>query len=283
MSASGRIGTFVLGLVAVFLAAAGVGSLVEPADTESGGHAGERHGGLERVAGGYALDLGSTSFAPTEPAELGFVVRAAEGEPVTEFDRVHERRMHLIVIRRDGRGFQHLHPEMGRGGAWTVPIELAEPGPYRAFADFSVGGERQTLSSDFTVSGGGVELRPFPAPRPLVAAGGGYEVRLDAGDAVAGEPASLGFSVGRSGEPIGDLDPYLGAGGHLVALREGDLAFLHVHPEDADGHGHGGHEGGGGKVAFGATFPTAGRYRLYLQFRHEGIVRTAAFTVEVPR
>ena len=65
-----------------------------------------------------------------------------------------------------------------------------------------------------------------------------------------------------------ETEPYLGAGGHLVALREGDLAFLHVHPGD---HG----------VAFDTTFETAGRYRMFLQFKHEGRVQTAAFTREV--
>ena len=58
---------------------------------------------------------------------------------------------------------------------------------------------------------------------------------------------------------------YLGAGGHLVALREGDMAFLHVHPT-------------GDGPSFAATFPTPGRYRLVLQFRHDGRVRTVAFT-----
>src|SRR5829696_8378139 len=65
-------------------------------------------------------------------------------------------------------------------------------------------------------------------------------------------------------------EPYLGARGHLVALREGDLAYLHVHPS-------------GNSVAFATGFPTAGRYRLYLQFKHDGRVHTAAFTCEVAR
>ena len=56
---------------------------------------------------------------------------------------------------------------------------------------------------------------------------------------------------------------------------EGDLAFLHVHPEET--------EGAANEIVFDATFPTAGRYRLYLQFRHEGVVRTVEFTVAVPR
>jgi hypothetical protein len=69
-----------------------------------------------------------------------------------------------------------------------------------------------------------------------------------------------------------DVDPYLGADGHLVVLRQGDLAFLHVHPS-----GNAGDEA----VAFEATLPTAGRYRMFLQFRHDGRVHTAEFTEEV--
>ena len=84
----------------------------------------------------------------------------------------------------------------------------------------------------------------------------------------AGREAELRFEVTRDGEPV-TTEPYLGAGGHLVALREGDLAFLHVHPTDG--------------LGFMATFPSPGRYRLFVQFKHEGEVRTAAFTQVVGR
>jgi hypothetical protein len=67
--------------------------------------------------------------------------------------------------------------------------------------------------------------------------------------------AELGYAITRDGKPV-ETEPYLGAGGHLVALREGDLAFLHVHP-------------------------TEGRYRLFLQFKVDGRVETVAFTREV--
>jgi hypothetical protein len=92
-------------------------------------------------------------------------------------------------------------------------------------------------------------------------------VRLDSGAPHAGKEADLSFTITRNGQEV-SVDPYLGANGHLVALRDGDLAFLHVHPHDDD-------------VAFAATFPTPGRYRLFLQFKHEGQVHTAAFTQEV--
>lgn len=275
-----KIALFLLGLVVVFGASAALGSAIEPAATEEDGmeetmdaHAMEETAhepaGLGVSGDGYALRMGPSQMQRGEERELRFTIEA-DGQPVTEFDELHERRMHLIVVRRDGAGFRHLHPEMDAAGTWAVPVEFRAAGVYRAFADFSVGGEQRTLATDLFVSGGEFEARSFPAPQPL-AETDGYEVRLAAGDPVAGEPAELEFSVSRDGRPVEDLAPYLGAKGHLVALREGDLAFLHVHPE--------GHEVAAEEIEFAATFPTAGRYRLYLQFKHGATVHTAEFTV----
>jgi len=277
-----RVALFVAALAAVFGVAAALGSVVEPVGTEEsdshGAHAsdGAEHqpAGLGVVEGGYAVRFAPTQFQRDEPGELRFAIATAEGERVTEFDELHERRMHLIVVRRDGTEFRHLHPEMNASGTWSVPVRFGEAGVYRAFADFSVDGEQHTLAGDLFVSGGEFDSRPFPAPRPLDETDG-YEVRLRAAEPVAGQPTSLAFTVSQSGRPVDDLQPYLGAKGHLVALREGDLAFLHVHPEES--------EGAADKIVFEATFPTAGRYRLYLQFRHEGVVRTVEFTEVVPR
>ncbi|HEX6601954.1 MAG TPA: hypothetical protein VF030_04880 [Solirubrobacterales bacterium] len=304
-----RIGLFVVGLLLVFGAATAIGAAVEPTEIESDQeHSGETmsthtaatgtaHGGHEEAhkpaglgiaEGGYALRLDPTQWERGETRELSFTIDGPDGRPVSEFDELHERRMHLIVVRRDGAEFRHLHPEMDAAGTWAIPVEFAQPGVYRAFADFSVEGDQHTLAGDLFVSGGEFEARPFPPAQPLDSTDG-YEVRLRAGEPRAGEPTSLTFAVSENGHAVHGLQPYLGAKGHLVALREGDLAFLHVHPEEAEGeHGHGdeaahGHEAGANEIAFAATFPTAGRYRLYLQFRHEGVVRTVEFTVEVPR
>jgi hypothetical protein len=285
-----RVALFVAALAIVFGAAAALGSVVEPVGSEEtmtpqgaaadshGEHASEDTGhqpaGLGVAEGGYAVRFAPTQHQRGEPGELRFAIEAADGEPVTGFDELHERRLHLIVVRRDGTEFRHLHPEMDASGTWSVPVRFGEAGVYRAFADFSVGGEQHTLASDLFVSGGEFESRPFPAPRPLDAIDG-YEVRLLSGDPVAGEPTSLTFRVSENGLSVDDLQPYLGAKGHLVALREGDLAFLHVHPGES--------ERAADEIAFKATFPTAGRYRLYLQFRHGGVVRTVEFTEVVPR
>jgi len=123
-----------------------------------------------------------------------------------------------------------------------------------------------TLGSDLSVPG---ELVPQPLPEPAaVAQVDGFTVALT-GELAAGRESELILSVSRDGKPVTDLQPYLGAYGHLVALREGDLAYLHVHPGDG--------------LSFMSELPSAGRYRLFLQCKHDGVVRTAPFTLEVPR
>ena len=199
--------------------------------------------------------------------QLAFRILDEHGETVRDFDEEHTKRMHLILARRDLSGFQHLHPEQRADGAWSTRVRLDDAGSYRLFADFSHEDEPRTLATDLRVDGP-ADLRPLPDPEPTAVSDGGYDVRLDAGEVHPGEEADLRFTVAKDGEPV-RTEPYLGAGGHLVALREGDLAFLHVHPAN---------EAGSSEIGFGATFPTAGSYRLFLQFQHNGRVQTVAFT-----
>lgn len=79
----------------------------------------------------------------------------------------------------------------------------------------------------------------------------------------------------QQGEPVSNLDPYLGALGHLVALQEGDLAYLHVHPEETSLDS--------GRVEFGARFPTPGRYRLFLQSKPDGTLITTQHDIRIGR
>jgi hypothetical protein len=222
---------------------------------------------------GLRLDLQTGTLPRGRAAELAFRILGPDGRAVRDFDVEHERRMHLIVVRRDLTGFQHLHPRRDAGGRWSVPVTLPEAGVYRAYADFSTGGRALTLAGDLVVPG------PF-RPRALAAASAidetaGYRAELSAHGLAPGGDAELAYDVRRSSAPVAGLEPYLGADGHLVALREGDLAFLHVHPEES--------EGVEGRIRFGASFPSAGRYRLFMQFKHDGRVQTVAHTVAVPR
>ena len=227
-------------------------------------------GGLAVSAGGYTLRAEPTIFEVGGKETFGVRILDQAGREVHDLDEQHGQLMHLIVVRRDLTHYQHLHPSLDENGRWSVPLALPEPGVYRAFADFSVGGEPLTLGVDLSASG---ELRVEPLPSPInaVRVEGGYEVLLEAETPTAGAASLLGFRVRHEGAEVDDLEPYLGALGHLVALREGDLAYLHVHPTG----------GAGSQIEFHAEFPSEGRYGLFLQFAHAGVVRTATFIVEI--
>jgi hypothetical protein len=284
MTAVTKLTGFTLLLALVFGAAAFAGSRLdvhpgkparEPAAMAPMG-AEPAHGG-EMVAqpvrglgisdNGLTLELARHRATPGKRFVLAFRIVDARGQTVRDFDLEHTKRMHFIVVRRDMTGFQHLHPTEAGDGKWSVPVTLREPGTYRVFADFSVDGKPHTLADDLAVDGA-VRTRELPAPASSVDVDG-LGVRLAEGASRAGVESRLAFDVTRDGTPVA-VQPYLGAKGHLVALRRGDLAFLHVHP-DAD------------RPEFMATFPTAGRYRLFLQFRSGGRVHTAAFTQAVAR
>lgn len=297
MNTPSRLAGFTAVVVAVFGAAAGIGAAVgpldEPAeemaehamdDDESGHDAGahgsgetsaaaEVPGGLMVSQDGYTLDLSDPRPAGSDAAPLRFRIIGPDGSPVTEYTEEHGKRLHLIVVRRDLTDYQHVHPTLDDTGTWSVPADLSEAGDYRVFADFVPrGGEGLTLGADLSVPGE-YEPRPLPAPT-RTATVGDYTVDLD-GTLVPGEQSKLTLSVSKDGRPVTDLQPYLEAYGHLVALRDGDLAYLHVHPDGAPGDGS--TEPGPG-ITFYAETPSTGAYRLFLDFRHQGVVRTAEFT-----
>jgi hypothetical protein len=277
-----RIITFIAALALLGAAAALAGAAIEPhgedpaADDErAGGHAEDAmagHAAPDPVRGlavaedGLRVVVDDPELRRDRSEQLRFRIVDARGRTVRDFDVEHEKRMHLIVARRDLATFQHLHPEQQADGSWSVDVRLGEAGSYRLFADFARDGQAFTLASDLRVDGR-ADLRPLPSPGDTAVSDGGYDVRLEAVEPHLGEEARLRSTITKDGVPV-ETEPYLGAGGHLVALREGDLAFLHVHPGD-DG------------VVFDTTFATAGRYRLFLQFKHEGRVQTVAFTREV--
>jgi hypothetical protein len=230
-------------------------------------------GGLAVSSGGYTLLAAPLIVEPGHETNLRLCVADSLGNTVRDFETQHERGLHLIVVRRDLAHFQHLHPAFGEDGTWSVSLTLNEAGSYRAFADFFVSGGAGARTLGIDVAAPGVFV-PVPA-RALatVARVAAYDVQLDGGPWKAGTSAELICSVRQHGEPVLDLEPYLGAGGHLVILREGDLAYLHVHALPSEGRTS--------RIRFRTEFPSAGRYQLFLQFSHRGAVQTAQFAVEV--
>jgi len=292
MNVPSKLAAFGLGLIAVFAAAAAVGHGVGPviaADSggtaHDGGHgiqppdspadaAQAVPGGLAATQDGYTLRLAQDRFDAGPGADLRFTIARADGRPETDFTPTHDKPLHLIVVGRDMSDFQHVHPRMLDDGSWAVSVQFANGGAYKVFADFAPATQpgAMTLATDVLVAGA-------HQPEPLPAVSGtavvnGYSVTLT-GALEPGRESRVTLSVSKDGRPVNDLQPYLGAYGHLVALRAGDLAYLHVHP---DGEPDDGRTLPGPDVPFIVEIPSSGYYRLYLDFMHDGVVHTAAFT-----
>jgi hypothetical protein len=269
-----KLSSYAMGLILIFGAAAGAGRVIGPdQQPEAAPKHGEAHaptgaaeqhlpGGLQIAQDGYRLNPVTTRLSTGAAQRFAFQVLGPDGKPVTTYTENHEKDLHLILVRRDMSGYQHLHPALKADGTWSIPLSVDTPGQYRVLADFqpSAAAEALTLGVDVPAPG---DYQPVALPQPATTAEvDGYRVTLD-GDLGTG---ALGFTVSRDGRTVTDLEPYLGARGHLVVLREGDLAYLHVHPASADA------------LAFQAEVPSPGVYRLYLDFQHGGKVRTAEFT-----
>ena len=272
MKAGHKVIAFIVGLAAVFAVSVWIGNAVTPQEATTAVTQ-EVPGGLQTTQDGYTLALDNSIATANPDVPLKFQILSPTGAAVQRYVETHEKLLHLIVVRNDLAVFQHVHPTLDDQGTWSVPLNLSRAGDYRVFADFMpTGGPALTLGANLHVAGK-YDPQPLP-PASQTAKVDDYTVTLS-GTPKANEASMLTLSVSRDGKPVDDLQPYLGAYGHLVAVRAPDLAYLHVHPM-SDGTAASGPE-----IGFHTTFPSAGSYRLFLDFQHGDVVRTAAFTVNI--
>nr|WP_221381409.1 copper resistance protein CopC [Actinoplanes polyasparticus] len=241
-----------------------------------GGPATVEAAGTTVSAGGYTLQPVRRSQPAGRAVDYAFRIVGADRQPATRFAVVHDKPLHMVVAGRDLAGFQHLHPTMSPDGLWSVPLALPRSGAYRIFADFTVAtadGATTTplvLGVDHHVPGATTETALPPAATQAEA--GPFTVTME-GAPKAGSTVPISFRVARSGAPgPATLERYLGAYGHLVVLREGDLGYVHVHPDP---------ELADGAIRFNVSVPGAGRYRAFLEFQVGGKVDRAEFTLDL--
>ena len=276
MRAGVKLGAYGLALVVVLGVGAAVGTAAGPIDVGgSSSHASDDHDANDSMieaselpAGGLLVAQDGYRFVPddrlADAGQFTFTIVGPDGHPVTTYDELHDRELHLIVASRDLHEYAHLHPVRDAGGRWTADLPAFAPGSYRAFADFEPAGAGQyTLGVDLVVPGPTVAIEPLE--EQLTDTVGGYDVTLSA------DGSDVTITVHRNGEVV-TTEPYLGAAGHLVALRDGDLAYLHVHPLDDEP---------AGPVRFAVQVPSDGLYALFFDFKVDGAVHTARFVLDV--
>ncbi len=242
-----------------------VGSVSEPPPRhdeahDDGGHEGMTTDGAADIPGGlmvsqdgYTLQLADQQAPPGVGVPISFTITGPDGHPVTAYDVEHEKQLHLIAVRRDFSGFQHVHPVLGAGRHLD---DGARPdlGPVARLRRLQGDRSRRAHARRRPRRQRRLPSRPTVPTESRTSDVDGYTVTI-AGDLDAGADAELTLSVTRDGTPVTDLEPYLGAYGHLVALRAGDLAYLHVHPDGAPGDGT---TEPGPDVVFYAAVPSAG-------------------------
>jgi hypothetical protein len=204
------------------------------------------------------------------------VTDAATGAAVRDFERVHEYPLHLFVVSEDFRDFHHVHPVMDARGNWSVPWRAAQRGRYWVYGDFlPVGGAPQMLQRMISVEASSRADRERESSKsPL---NGTLSTSTSTPTLRTGDEARITIALtdAKSGAPVNDLEPYLGAWGHLFVQHEGRDEALHAHPDSTAT------TPGGAAIAFDVLFPRAGTWRLWLQVQRRGAIITLPFVVQV--
>jgi hypothetical protein len=226
-----------------------------------------------------------------KPTHLSLLVTEQKaGEPINQFDIIHDKLMHLIIVNsEDLSHFAHIHPKLSKeAGIFHIVHTFAKAGKYKMWIDVKPKGGMQILTAfPFNVEG-----QPVHSPlnitsdkaflREVVIDGRRYQISLSCQPEhlVAGMNIKMTFKISdANGKPISNLEPLMAAGGHCVIIDAEAREFLHVHPaEEVDNAVE---WRGGPFVSFLANFPKPGLYRAWGQFQHEGRLLTADFTFEV--
>jgi hypothetical protein len=242
------------------------------------GNHGNGHGGMKTpVAATTTAKLTASNVQAGTATKLVIDIKSQSGQPVDKFETFQTKLMHLIIVSDDLQTFDHIHPVYQQKGRFEVQANFPYGGKYMLFSDYKPAGQAEQVSL-MPVKVSGKPAAAVQMDFTKVKAIGETKVQLITSNVKAGQMAMLAFKLQQAnGQPIADLQPYLGERGHLVIVRQTDALtradYLHAH---ADAQ-----MGGASEVHFMTTFPQPGKYKLWGQFNRGGQIVTADFWVNV--
>ena len=263
----------------------------------------------------YAKVSSPTAVEAGQPVTLEIKLLQPTGEPLDKVDTVHEYLLHFMLMSEDLSFYSHQHPRRKPDGTFVLErITFPFGGKFFAYSDFTpTGAENQVSKYEFKVRDGGAPLHEnikLESNFDGVGTDGDYEfrVRCNGQDFIAGEDMFMRYGIDLKSKPVTDLQPLMGAMGHLVIISSDFKHYVHAHPLDFDEkkdvgkgdapHSHAGHAhnddtilkkgremllGNGNKsdVVFHVVFPEPGLYRAFAQFQHKGKLLIYPVTIDV--
>lgn len=243
------------------------------------GHAGhQEHGqlaGEKNTAKVHVEWMSKPEIVDTnKETDIFLDIKNAAGRAIEGFSTVHEKEMHLLAIKKDLSVFLHLHPNYLGKGRFQIKTIFPKAGRYKLFADFLPEGASQQLASHELVVTGAESNEEIDADKVLKKKVADLEIELILPEAKVNEHLKLIFALSDGdGNPINELEPYLGSAGHVVIVSEDMNEFLHVHPSDENTNGP--------EVEYMTSFPRTGRYKIWGQFKYKGELYTVPFVINV--
>ena len=202
---------------------------------------------------------------------------------VSKFDVAHTKLFHLIIVSKDLGWFAHEHPEQQADGSFTINQVFPAGGMYRVFADVApAGAGSQVVSTTINVTGPAStwDSKLVSTTAPVSVGGVIATLSSNSKSFAVGTSAILGFKLKdtASGVDVTDLEPYLGAMGHLILIHQDGQSFVHSHPLEDDASVA---KSKSGDVGFTVRIPRPGLYKGWAQFQRKGVVITMPFVLSV--
>jgi hypothetical protein len=240
--------------------------------------------GLYQIS--YSVKLNYNPTVPQAGQPTLITIKITENQidkRVKEFDLLHEKLMHIIIVSEDLSYFSHVHPVFdNKEGKFTVYHVFPETAKYKIWVDFKPKNGNQTLVTFKLDNMIDTAHKPISIKRDRQ-----YTKQIDETHKVkllipkaieSNKPVDLTFIISdQNSNPITDLTPLMGAGGHNVIISTNLQEFLHVHPnEEVNSNWKGGPD-----ISFSTVFPHPGLYKTWGQFQHQNVIITADFVLEV--
>ena len=220
--------------------------------------------------------LEATPSQPTAgvPIDLRLMLHDASGEMIEKFEPTHEKLAHLIIVRDGLDEFAHLHPKVDARGGMTQTHTFPTPGTYHVFLDYKAAGQSPaTARTRLVVDGAAPEAPKLVSDVPGTIQGDVIQARVSMRGAKSGAQI-VTFEVEElDGSPITDLEPYLGAMGHLVVISADASQYVHAHPLEQRVASDG--------VEFEVHFSRPGLYKAWGQFQRDGMVLKIPVVMQV--